>query len=144
MVDSIKGCTEINLHDPSLLPTLKFTLQCMGHAQKCITGTQTFPIIKLDGWKCTNAFQKSSPDTQTPWTILMLLKSVGNWKRRRTSSGGPFGIRVTFAYLQSWETTQTNKLPKYYIKTGGDNVSSSLKKMRKHSQWVSATIREQV
>ena len=27
-----------NLHDPSLLPTLQFTLQCMGHAQKCITG----------------------------------------------------------------------------------------------------------
>ena len=37
MVDPIKGCTEINLHDPSLLATLQCTLQCMGHAQKCIT-----------------------------------------------------------------------------------------------------------
>ena len=30
MVDLIKGCTEINQHDPSLLPTLQCTLQCMG------------------------------------------------------------------------------------------------------------------
>ena len=31
MVDPIKGCTEINLHDPSLLPTLQCTQQCMVH-----------------------------------------------------------------------------------------------------------------
>ena len=55
MVDPIKGCTEIDLHDPSLLPTLQCTLQCMGHAQKCITGTQTCPISKLGGWKHTTA-----------------------------------------------------------------------------------------
>ena len=45
MVDPIKGCTEkVNLHDPSLLPTLQCTLQCMGHAQKCTTGTQQNPV----------------------------------------------------------------------------------------------------
>ena len=32
----------------------------MGHAQKCITCTKTFPIRKLDGWKHTTAFHKSS------------------------------------------------------------------------------------
>ena len=42
MVDPIKGCPEINLHYPSLLPTLRCTQQCMGHPQNCITGTQTF------------------------------------------------------------------------------------------------------
>ena len=44
MVDPIKGRADINLHDPSLLPTLQCTLQCLGHAQKCITGTQTFQL----------------------------------------------------------------------------------------------------
>ena len=53
MVDPVKSCTEVNLHDPSLL-------QCMGHAQKCITGTQTFPISKLGGLKDTTGFHKSS------------------------------------------------------------------------------------
>ena len=33
MVNPIKSCTEINLHDSSLLPTLQWTLQCMGRAQ---------------------------------------------------------------------------------------------------------------
>ena len=60
MVDPIKGCAEINLYDPSLLPTLQCTLQCMRHAQKSIIGTQTFPVSKLGGWKHTTAFHKSS------------------------------------------------------------------------------------
>ena len=60
MVDPIKGCAAINLYDRSLLPTLQCTLQCMRHAQKCITGTQTFPISKLGVWKPTTAFHKSS------------------------------------------------------------------------------------
>ena len=60
MVDPIKGCAEINLYDPSLLLTLQCTLQWMRHAQKFIIGTQTFPISKLDGWKHTTAFHKSS------------------------------------------------------------------------------------
>ena len=49
MVDPMKGCAEINLHDPSLLPTFECTLQYMEHAKKCITGTQTFPVSKLGG-----------------------------------------------------------------------------------------------
>ena len=47
MVDPIKGCAEINLHDPRVMPTLQCTLQYMGHSQKCIAGTQIFPISKL-------------------------------------------------------------------------------------------------
>ena len=80
MVDPIKDCAEINLHDPCLLPTIQCTLQCMGHAQKCITGTQTFPISKLGGWKYTTAFHKSSK-----WTQHQALKHLrqywcyGNW-----------------------------------------------------------------
>ena len=57
---TIKSCTEVNLHGPSLLPTLQCTLQCMGHAQKCITGTQTSPISKLGVWKHTSVLNKSS------------------------------------------------------------------------------------
>ena len=39
--------------------------ECIGHAvygtwTKSITGTQTFPISKLGGWKHINAFRKSS------------------------------------------------------------------------------------
>ena len=56
MVDSIKGCIEVNLQDPSLRPTLQCTLQCMGHEQKCITGTKTFLISELGGWKHTTTF----------------------------------------------------------------------------------------
>ena len=59
MIYPIKGCTEINRRDPSLLPTLKCTLQSIGHAQKCITGTQTFPKRKLGGWEHTTAYHKS-------------------------------------------------------------------------------------
>ena len=44
----------------------------------------------------------------------------------------------------SREITQPNKPPKHYTKTGGHNISSSLKKKRKHTLWVSATIRVQV
>ena len=43
----------------------------------------------------------------------------------------------------SWETTQTIKPPKHYTKTGGHNISS-LKKKRKHTEWVNATVRVQV
>ena len=68
MIEPIKGCTEIHLQDPILLPTLQCTLQCMEHwctcdalvMQKCITSTQTFPIRKLGSWKHTTAFHKSS------------------------------------------------------------------------------------
>ena len=42
------------------------------------------------------------------------------------------------------ETIQTNKPPKHYTQTGSHNISSSLKKKRKHTQWVSATIKVQV
>ena len=71
MVDPIKSCTEVNLCDQSLLPILQCTLQCMGHTQKCITGTQTFPISNLGGWKDTTAFHKSSKtDTRRSNTLL--------------------------------------------------------------------------
>ena len=56
MVDPIKVCTEVNLHDPSLLPTLQCTLQCMGHPCQ----SRTFPLNKLGGWKHTTAVHKSS------------------------------------------------------------------------------------
>ena len=46
--------------------------------------------------------------------------------------------------LASRETAQTNKPLKHYTKTGGQNISSSLKKKRKHTQWVRAPIRVQV
>ena len=39
----------------STLP-LTYTLQCMWHRQKYITGTRTFPINIQDGWKHTTEF----------------------------------------------------------------------------------------
>ena len=45
----------------------------MGHARKCITGTQTLLISKLCGWKHTTAFYKSSKMNQHH-----ALKHLGN------------------------------------------------------------------
>ena len=53
MVDPIKGCSEIELQNSSLLPTPMG--QCMGQKQMCINGTQTFPISNLGGWKHSSA-----------------------------------------------------------------------------------------
>ena len=60
MVDPIKGCVEINLQNSSFPPTLQCTLHCMGHVQKYITGTLTFLMFKMGGWKHTTDFHKSS------------------------------------------------------------------------------------
>ena len=64
IVDPIKGCTEINLHDPSLLQTLQCTLQCIWDMHKSASQIQTFPISKLCDWKHTTTFHKSS---KTNW-----------------------------------------------------------------------------
>ena len=148
MVDNINGCTEINLGNPSHLPTLQFNLQCMEHAQKCITGTQTFPINKLDGWKHTTAFHRSSK-TNRHQTLKHLNKQYGCYLNRLVigNSAGRWAFRnwvVIGLSPASWETTQTNTPPKHNTKMEGHNISSSLKKSRKHTQWVSATIRVQV
>ena len=54
--------------------------------------------------------------------------------------GGPFRINRGDIGLSPaiQETTQTDKQPEHYTKTGGQNTSSSLKKKRKHTQWVRA------
>ena len=153
MVDHIKGSTEINQHDPSLKPTLQCTLQRLGtqtfpsQAHWYITGTQTFPISKLGGWKHTTAFHKlSKMNRHQALKHLRQYLCYGNWS--------VIGNRRGWWTFQNWgdiglskasrETTQTNKLPKHYTKTMGHNISSSLKKKKKHMQWVSATIRVQV
>ena len=108
MINPIKGCTEINLHDPSLLPTLQCTLQCMGHSKKCIRGTQTFLISKLGGWKQNIAFHKSSKTNRhQALKHLRQYWSYGNWQQRRTvglSELGDIGLSPA-----SRETNQTNK-----------------------------------
>ena len=140
MVDPIKGCAEINLNDPTLLPTLQCTLQHMRHAQKCITGTQTFPISKLGDWKHTTAFHKSYEANQhQALKHLRQYRCYGNWSVVGNRGGqwtlwnrGDIGLSPARR-----ETTQMNKPPKHYTKTGGQNISSSLKKERKHTQWMS-------
>ena len=110
ILDPIKGCSEVYLHDPSLLPTLQCTLQCMGHAQKCITGTQTFPISKLGGWKHTTSFFINRPRrTNTRRSKTLDNTDVMEIGRRLATEedGGPFGIGVTPACLQ-----QAVKLPR--------------------------------
>ena len=95
-------------HDPSLLPTL----QCVGHAQKCITGTQTFPISKLGGWKHTTAFHKLFKTNRHQ--VLKHLRQYwcygqwsisGNRRGRRTfRNRGDVGLSPA-----SREITKTNK-----------------------------------
>ena len=80
MIDPIKSCTEINLQDPGLLPTLQCTLQCMGHTQKRITGSQTLLISKLGGWKHSAIFHKSSRTNPHQAVILASLQQVGNYQ----------------------------------------------------------------
>ena len=160
MIDPIKCCAEINLHDPSLLPTLQCTLRCMGHKQKCITGIQTLPIGKLGGWKHTTAFHnlfhktalnktferlhsiKPTPDAQTIKTILMLWKSVGNLATEEDSR--PFGIRVTLECLQQARKLQRQTSSRNTTLRQGAITSAALfKKERKHTQLVSPTRRSQ-
>ena len=87
---------EINLYDPSLLPTLQCTLQCMRQTQKCITGTQTFSISKPGGRNHTTAFHKSSEANRHPplkhlRQYWMIWKKVGSWQQRRTVDPSEYG-----------------------------------------------------
>ena len=138
MVAPIKGCTEMNLHAPSLLPIQQCTLQCMGFEQKCITGTQTFPISKLRGWKLTTAFSKSSKTNRHQ--ELQHLRGLDNTDvieigrlLAREEHGETFEIGVTLASLQ-----KTRKLPRRTSRRNttqdrGPNISRSLKN-RKQTQ----------
>ena len=131
MVDPIKGCSEINLYDLSLLPSLQCTLQCMRQAQKCITGTQTFPISKLGGWKHTTVFHKSSKANRhqalqhlRQYRCYRNRSVVGNRGGRWTLwNRGDIGLSPA-----SRETTQANKPPKHYTKTGARTSTVFLRK----------------
>ena len=147
MVNPIKGCTEINLHDYCLLPTLQCTLQCMGHAQNCITVTKSFPISKLGGWQHAIAFHKSSKTNR-----YQVLKHL--WQRWCYGNRSVIGNRGGRWTLRNWGDIDLSpamwKLPRRTSRRnptlrcmGDHNISSSLKKMRKRTQWVSATIRVQ-
>ena len=146
MVNPIKGCAEINLHNTNLLPTLQGTFQCMEYLQKCITDTQTFPISKLVAWKHTTVLHKFS-ETNRHHTLKHLSHYlcygnrliIGNRGWRWTfRNWGDIGLSPA-----SRKTSQPNKPPKTTLKTG-QNISSSRKKRWKHTQWVSATIRVRV
>ena len=158
MIDPIRCCAEINLYDNSLVSTLQCTLQCMRHTQKCITGTQT---SKPGGWKHTTAFHKSSEMNRhqelehfRQYWCYENLSVVGN-KGGRWTLWNRDDIGLSPA---NRKTTQTNKQLKHYTNSRGQNtlsqlsfflrktayISCSLKKKRKHTQWVRAPIRVQV
>ena len=114
----------------------------MWHTQKCTTGTQTFPISKLGGWKYITEFHKSSKTNRHQAfkyiPILMLWKSIENCQQKRAVE---LRIGVTLACLQ-----QAGKLPRRTshrntTQKRGTITSAVLKKFRKHTQWVSAIIR---
>ena len=117
MVDPIKGWAEINLHNPSLLPTPN-ALCSVWDTHKCpYTGTQTFRISKLGCWKHTIAFQKSPETTDTRRSNS--LDNTGGYGNRSVIDNR--GRRWTFLNLghtglslASRKTSQTNKLPEYY------------------------------
>ena len=66
MADPIKDCTDVNLLNSSLLPISPTHFAVYGPTQKRTTGTKTFPISKLDGWKHITAFHKSSETFEHP------------------------------------------------------------------------------
>ena len=147
MVDPIKSSAEVDLHNRGLLSALQCTLQCKWHTQKRITGTQTFPISKLGGWRHTTVLYKSS-ETNHHQTLKHLWQywCYGNW-----SVIGSRGGRWTFwnwgdicLSPASRETTQTKKPSKHHTETWNQNISRSLQKERKHTKRVSATKRVQV
>ena len=110
MVDPIKCCAEISLQDPTLLPSLQCTLPCMRHAEKCITGIQTFPISKLGGWKHTSLHSINRPrrtDTRRSNTLDNTDVMEIDRQLATEEDGRPFGIGVTLACLQ-----QAGKLPR--------------------------------
>ena len=127
MVDPIKDCAEINLYDPSLLPTLQCTLQCMWQEQKCITCTQTSLMSTQGGWKYTIAFHKLCKMNRH-----QMLKHL--WQFWCYGNQSVIGNRGRWWSLRNrgdialspacWETTQTNKPPKHYTRMGGQNISS--------------------
>ena len=144
MVDPIKGCAEINQHDPSPMATLQCTLQCMHGTRTKVHHryTQTFPISNwVVGSKPLRYLNLPRlTDTRRLNTLDNTDVMEIGCKLATEEDGGPFGICVTLAFLQQLrqETTQTYKPPKHYTKTRVQNISSSLKKKRKHTQWVSA------
>ena len=83
-----------------------------------------------------HAFHKSSK-TNRHQALKHLRQYLGYGNRSAISNGGG---RWTF---RNWgdiglsptsrKTTQTNKPPKHHTKKGGPNISSSLKKMSKHT-----------
>ena len=123
----------------------------MGHARKCITGTQTFLISKLGGWKhtltVTPLHSINSPrwtDTRHSNTIEWLTQywCYGYWSVIGNRGGlWTFWNRGDIGPCPaSCKTTKTNNPPKHLTKMGGQNISSSLKKKWTHTQWVGAPI----
>ena len=96
MVDLIKGCAEINLHYPSLLPTLQCTLQCMGHTEvhhkySVLSDMQigfkvgSTSLRSINSPRLTDTMHAEAQTPYiTPYITLMLWKSVGNWQQMRT------------------------------------------------------------
>ena len=113
-----KAAAEINLHDPSFLPAHSLMhFAVYGHSQKCITGSQTFPISKLCGLKHTTSFHKSS-ETNRHQKHKQLRQY---WRYRNGSEIGSRGGRWNFRNMgdiglssTSGKTTQTNKAQKHY------------------------------
>ena len=101
MVDPIKGCTEINLHDPSLLPTLQSTLQCMGHAQKCITVPRPFQsanwVVVSTPLRSINLSRQADTRRSNTFDNTDVLKIF--WLLATDNESGHLRIGVTLACL---------------------------------------------
>ena len=129
-------------HSERMLLILQCTFQCMGHTQKCITGAQTFRRRNFvlgahHKWSETNWLQ-------TP-NHLILYWCYGNWlvlikKGRRWAFRNWGGIGVSPASLELLKRTIRQIIT---LRRGG-GISSSVKKKRKRTHLISATIRFQV
>ena len=113
-----------------------------GTAQMYITGTQTFLISKLGGW--STILCSTNRPRRTEHQKLKHLRHY--WCYGDRSVIGNRGWRGTFRNRgdiglspANWETIQTKKPPYHYAESGAQHHKFSWK-IRKYSQWVSATI----
>ena len=140
MVDPIRGCNETNQHDLASC-RLSNTL-----CSVWVSGTQTFPMSKLCGLMYTTAFHNSS-DTNRYHTLKHLRPywyyETGR-KLATEEDGESFGMRMTLACLRQDGKNYPDEQATETLTTrlAGQNISS-LKKMMKHTPWVSSTTRVQ-
>ena len=96
-------------------------------------------VIQRTPLRSINRPTQTETGDQTPETTLMLWKYVSNWQEKRTC--GPFGIGVTFEYLQQAGKSPGRRSRRNTTQRPEARTSGGLLKKKEHTQWVSTTLR---